>query len=369
MKKYQYCVIIFTAMILLLFLDCGADKNSITRADTDGPAAAGSSAKVSLVATFPGDTGEWTPEVCARAFRTIGDAGCRVTHVYFNWGEIEKSEGVCDWDECDFTFGCCAAAGLEVSFVLKIIDTDKIGTLPADLAGTNLREPAVRRRFAAFAANLLDRYPGAISCLWIGNEIDGYLHARRDQLEDFIGLYREAYRSARPGHPDVLIGCIFTYHDAKNNASLDIIRRAGAVGDVIGFTFYPQMLEDGASQAVGTCLGEMSDIAAAIDRNFAITECGLGTAGCGGSEEKQALFIKELFAAYGGYCRRMEFLGLFVLYDFSPALNDSIAAEYGLEKNGDYRAFQGSLGLFSNSGLPKKAWGVFLEEMRNLAAQ
>jgi exo-beta-1,3-glucanase (GH17 family) len=210
----------------------------------------------------------------------------------------------------------------------------------------------------------LKRYNGEISYLWIDNEIDDYLYKHKDEINDYSEFYKHIYLAVKQKYPKIKIGTISTYHDAKNNKALDIIKKVGGKGDVLGFSLYPQMMKNSKPADVEKFFREMSSLADDAGLKFAITETGWSTAGFGGSEAKQAQYITELFKAYKKHKNEMEFLGLFNLYDFPKSVNKAIASNMGAG-NKKFIKFQGSLGLAYNNGESKQAWQTFLSEMKN----
>jgi hypothetical protein len=324
-------------------------------------------ATISMVVTFPGEIEEWTIESINKTYNTIRDAGIRISHIYYSWGEIEKKNKNYKWDELDFNIRTITKHNMQTSLVIKIIDTDSVGQLPEDITFVSFDSPLFKERFKSFILALLDRYRDKIEYLWIGNEIDGYFYKHRDQFDNYVGFYEGIYLAIKEKYPKVKVGTISTFHDAKRNQALDLIEKIGKTGDLIGFSVYPQGIKytkGGAKPSdIETILSEISSIANRLNKKFAITETSWSTAAYGGSEGKQTQYIKELFGAYKKYKDKIKFLGLFVLYDLPESINRKITAHYGI-KDKKFFEFQASLGLAHNNGDAKKSWDVFLKEMK-----
>jgi len=165
----------------------------------------------------------------------------------------------------------------------------------------------------------------------------------------------------------VKVGTIITYYDAQNNEVKhneisDIIKTVGAEGDIIGFSSYPQVL-DGQPSDTERIFAEMTSISDEMGKKFAITETGWSSEGYGGSEEKQVEYMRNLFSAYKKYDDKMEYLGLFNIYDFTEKDNKAILSDFKITDK-EFIKWTGSLGLAHNHGEAKQVWYAFLEEMR-----
>jgi len=322
------------------------------------------STNFSVVVNFPGELHDLKPEDIQIAYKTAHLAGFKITNLYYNWGEIETKKQEYNWDELDYNIQLIKDNKLICSLVIKIIDTNKVGTLPTDLKFSSFNERLFVSRFKKFIISLLERYSQTVHYIWIGNEIDVFLFKHKKFIQDYIKFYKSTYISIKRRFPNIKIGVVFSYHDAKNNNALYLIQKVGRYGDIIGFSFYPQILKKADPSKLYIYFNEMLQISSKIGKKFAITETGWSSSGLNGSEESQADFIKKLFRVYANYKDDVEFLGLFVLYDFPESLNRSLAQSYGLSKFKEYLKFQGSLGFAYNNGTPKKSWFVLLEKLK-----
>ena len=322
--------------------------------------------KVGMVVSLPGDPADYTTELAADTYETVKRAGVRVSHLYYTWGQVEERRGVLRWDQADWAFAMTKAHGMEASAEIKLIDVNHVGDLPADVTLSSFGDPALVERFTAFCMALCDRYAGTLRYLWIGNEIDLYLHERREQIGAYADLLGAVRAAVKEKHPGIAVGTVSTYHAALENNALDVIRTVGARGDLIAFSLYPQMIAGAGPSDIADHFDAMAGIARALGKRWAIVETGWSTEGIGGSEALQTECVAELFRAYGAHLDDMEFLGLFVLHDLPESANRQIAEMYGLGAYDEFLKFQGTLGLVKNDGTPKPAWGELLEQMRGL---
>lgn len=320
----------------------------------------GSARQVSMVVSSPGDVRDWTAESIEKSYETAHDSGASMATTYVEWGNVERREGEYDWDDTDLALAMARKNGLRPVVIIKMVSTNHVGILPADVNYTSFSDPAFRARFRKFVSTFLDRHPDT-AYLWVGNEIDDYFYNHRGELDGYEGLYLQVCEDVRKNHSGVKVGTISTYHDAKKNGALDIIEKVGAHGDVIGFSLYPQMLNKQPSDTEAI-FGEIYAISGRTGRNFSITETAWSSEGFGGSEEAQAEYVGQVFGAYDRASGRAEYLGLFILYDLSDETSRRIGEEYGISDQ-NFVKWQATLGLRRNDGTPKKAWATYLERM------
>jgi hypothetical protein len=358
-KNYFLGIRRFWFLLILSILSCSGAEDIVNRLPLREQKSIND--KLSMVFTFPGAVDKWTAENISLTYGTLKKAGIGISNLYYTWADIEEKKGVYNWRELDFNIAVIKKHDMKISLEIKIIDTNKIGQLPEEIVFSSFDDAHFKKRFADFVLLLLDRYDGYITYLWIGNEIDGFLYDRREFLEGWLLFYREIYGVIKYKYPHVKIGTISTFHDARNNGALDIIEKSGSIGDLIGFSFYPQMLQDAKRGELLEYFEEMSAIAKKLNKKSAITESGWSSEGVNGSEDMQARFITELITLYREFKTDIEYLGLFVVYDFPESVNKMIASEYGLEEQMEFLVFQGTLGLAYNNRKPKQAWYALTE--------
>ncbi len=276
-----------------------------------------------------GPTSEWTDASFTEAFRKAAQGGFRVAVWRHPWDDIEPTLGTYRWDDLDYEVAKTAAQGMEYALVLEIIHTNALGTYPADIAFTTFDDPTFVQAFRAFIQALLQRYPGKIHYLWLGNEVNAYLHEHPDQVTPFLNLFRQLEAQVRAVDPGIVTGIVGAYHLARNDEELAMLRRFAAEGDAIGLTVY--MEDDDAAPEVSETRRYFEELLSAFPgRQIAIIETAWSSAGPRGSEQTQADYVRELATVLATHGKRFLFFSWFILYDLPPDLNRRAAVSFGV---------------------------------------
>jgi hypothetical protein len=298
------------------------------------------------------------------------ESGVQVTHFYFEWDEIETAPGVYDWTVPDYIIEANALEGFEMSIVLKTINTTVRGQIPEGIATLPFDDPEFVNQLSAFAAAFADRYAGRVHYLWIGNEVNDYFAAHRDEVDAYAMAFDGTRAAIRARHPDLPVGITFAYHDAETLDTLDVVETLNR-GDAIAYTIY--LYNDGFRftrdpAEIGEYLDRMLDLAG--DTPVAIVETGWNTASTlESSEEKQAEYIRQTFTALTERSDQIRFLTWFMLNDstrascheqgltFFPPGTEPDPAEMEV-----FVTFLCDVGLRRSDGTPKLGWQVWVEE-------
>lgn len=321
-------------------------------------------ARVGMVVNCPGELSQLGVSKFRRAYVTAKQLGMSFSNLYYRWSELETQEGVYTWGDLDFPMQMLAEQKIRAGVILKIIDTSQLGTYPQDIQFVAFDHPVFIHRLTRFLDALLARYPAQISYVWIGNEIDDYLATHRSAIPAYRNLLASVVKSVKARFPGVKVGTISTYHDARNQHALDVIQQVGSVGDVIGFSLYPQSIPGATPASTETYVKDMLALSRTMHKPLSITETAWSAEGEGGTEARQVEYIHELFRVYRLYRNQLDVLGLFVLYDFPASVNQALAEQAGVAGDAEFVTFTGSLGYASNDGTPRPAWAALQEELQ-----
>ncbi|MBS3099035.1 glycosyl hydrolase 53 family protein [Candidatus Pacearchaeota archaeon] len=366
MKK-RYYILIGIAALLTLGAILGGDKDEPITDSIEPPMETPienqepippqnnqffSTTKYASLITYSGELKDITPQQVKNTYEEANDDGVSYSTYYKRWGEIELSKDNYDWSNIDDSVRWAADAGVKTAFIVQILDVNQVGKLPLDITFTSFTDPILKERFKDFMLTVLDRH-NDIEYVWIGLEVDGYLKDNRDEIPEFQELFEETYDAIKSEHPNVKVGTISTYHDAKTRNELDIIKTLGETGDLIGLTYYPQFLSQDTSK-IPEHFEDMSDIASDLNKNFAITESGWSTLGFEGSEAQQLKFMQEILSLQ---IENIEYIGFYNLHDVPVEYYG--LENYNIDVADQYITFLLNLGLKNNDASSKQAWEEF----------
>jgi hypothetical protein len=258
----------------------------------------------------------------------------------------------------------CRANGLKLSLTFWTVDvTGK--HLPADLMTTRFDDPShtMATRFVA----LLDRLFIAegidstlLTSVQIGNELDAYDAAGDPDFswsEYGAFLFQVKVLLASRSYSSLKTGFTGTLYGLREQKA--IFSAIAAAVDVVGVTYYPQNTDftvKDPSVASSEIAGFVGDYSAA-GKPLYLQEVGYQSgAGCNSSEEKQAQFVRNIFAAWDTQREHIRAVSFLRLNDISPASADAIAQQYGMRGNTRFIEFIRSLGLVAYDGSEKQAF-------------
>jgi len=323
-----------------------------------------------LPAVVDGDN--FHPAAYQEALALARQSGVQVSHYYFHWGDIEKEPGVYDWTVPDYIVEANALEDLQLSIVISVIHTTVRGRIPDDLIGLAFDDPIFMERLSSFFSVFAERYEGRLHYLSVGNEVNNYFVSRRDEIPAYITAFEKTRNAIHEVNPGLPVGIIFAYHDAETLDTIDVIEQLNR-GDFIAYTIY--LYNEGFHfrrdpGEIGEYLDRM--ISLAKDTPIVITETGWSTATLlEGSEEGQAEYARQLFAALDERREKIGFVSWFVLHDPQPeSCSRDIYTffEPGTEPEGEFmEAFETFIcyfGLRQSDGTPKAAWKVWQEEAK-----
>ncbi|NOY99846.1 MAG: hypothetical protein GXP40_11725 [Chloroflexi bacterium] len=339
---------------------------------TDRPPQLTSGALGMVILPASTESDSFDPTAYQQALALARKSGVQVSHYYLQWGDIEKSPRVYDWTVTDYVFEAQSLEGFQVSVVVNVIHTTVRGRIPSDLAGLPFDDPRFVERLDAFLAAFAGRYAGRIHYLSIGNEVNNYFAAHPDEVQAYAAAFDQARQTVRAVDPGLPVGIVFAYHDAETSGTLDIVRTLNR-GDFIAFTLY--LYNEGFHftrdpALIGEYMDRMLDLAGGTP--VAIVETGWSTAPeLDGSEQGQAEYVRQVFAALAERRERIRFVSWFVLHDSRRETCEDNALTFfepGTEPDpaamDAFVTFICYFGLRRADGTPKPGWDVWVQQAR-----
>ncbi|MFQ5892621.1 MAG: hypothetical protein ACE5HW_07495, partial [Candidatus Methanofastidiosia archaeon] len=310
-----------------------------------------------------------------KALDLAKEGGVQVVHYYARWGYIELKKDVYDWKISDFVIDNFHKKDFEIVVVIPIIFSTVIDDLPQDLEFRNFADPLFVSRFENFLNVFLKRYVGKIHYLVIGNEVDIYFAEHRDELKDFREFLLEIFDFLKGNYSEIKIGTEFAYHSVLQK-NLEYVVRELNIGDLTFFTLYISDEEfdfSGDIENVEKYFRGMMKIS--DGKKIAIVETSQSSSEIlSSSEEKQALYVKEIFRILKENKNRIEFLMWLTLHDGKPE-DCRKSAEFFVRDHPEFlenvkgmarfKEFMCFLGLRNSDGSPKLAWNEWLKQVED----
>lgn len=314
------------------------------------------------VNTFANET--MNAEGLMRRWQQSIDTGANFVVSNGKWNELEPKKGDYKLDGLKFQVSEAKKHNLQIAYTLRLIDT-VARTMPADLQRKKWTDPEMEARVTRLIEALAPEFGGRVKWFMLGNEIDGYFGRHPEEVQDFAQLYDRVSKRLKELVPDLLVSSTMMYGGIE---TLDgLMRPLNGRFDFLAITYYP-IRADFTMKDPSIVTNDFTRMRnAAAGRGVVLQEIGYATAAVNGSsEEKQAQFVSNVFSQLRANRDVFAAGSFFVLADLSDPFVKSLAQFYGIQNAPTFLGFLQSTGLFDLQGKPKRSWGVFQSEMRNL---
>ncbi|MDQ3875083.1 MAG: hypothetical protein M3322_05955 [Actinomycetota bacterium] len=292
-----------------------------------------------------------------RAFPVATRGGARGAFVSFTWKQLEPAPGRYRLDGIGGLRELGRERGLTFLVNLAVVN-GTVRETPGDLASEPFDSPRLIARFRRLVAAIRPSLARNVLVVAVGNEVDLHLAGREAAWQSYGRFYAQAVAALHAAVPGMRVGVTTTFSGTARTYPRRVARLNRA-SDVQIVTYYP--LE--RSLAVRPPTAPRQDFPRLLkltgQRPLVFQEVGYPTsARLGSSEQKQARFVDEVFAAWARGRSRIPFLTFFQLHDLTPRACGDIARYYG--RAGDaHQAYLCFLGLRRADGSPKPAWEAF----------
>lgn len=348
---------ILTLGLLLVAAGCGPQQkkdNTVIPTPTPGPGS-----RVLAISAAPAHMPSPSNQDFLDAVNLEKNAGVKGVFNSYTWSSLEPTAGSMNVTKVSNDANGALSAGLTTQYVgIQMINTTAKET-PSDLQSVAWDDPAMKARFHALVDALAPILDGKIQYFSIGNEVDVYLQATNNWTP-FQSFFEDGAAYVRTKLPGVKVGTTLTFGGASANVSK--MNALTAQADVMIFTDYPL----GAGFAPLGASHGADDLTAMVSmagsKPVVVQEFGYPADATvlGSSEDEQAAFVSNAFAAWQGIGgAKMPFLNFFLMHDFSQGMCDQFAIYYGDPNDAAFKAYLCSIGLRANDGTPKKGWTAF----------
>jgi len=298
------------------------------------------------------------------SFAVAQQAEVGVVEVVLTWEAIETAPG--EYQDPEGVLSAIAFYGyndIEVLLTLAVVNTVK-RTTPQWLDSLDYDDPELVSAFCEMSDWVLGQVPANVTLagISVGNEIDLVLTG--SEWEDYTAFYGQAADHIRQSSPGIVVGAKCTVMEGVLGGALTQVQQLNQDADVVMLNYYPQ---DGAFgvMAPSSVHGHFDAVTAAFPgREVWFTELGYqsGSEHCGSSEEKQAEFYHEMFAAWDDHADAMGMVLVNWLHDQSPEQIAEWQEYYGSSDPG-FVEFLSTLGLRNHDATDKYAWLQVLAEV------
>jgi hypothetical protein len=328
---------------------------------TDGGAAAGRMLAIAVTTAERQDL--------MAAVRTARQAGSGVMTLSLPWDEVETSPGQYGarqpWlPQINQYF---PSISLPVALSITPIDVNN-DHRPADLRGKPWDDPAAIARFNGMLDWVLGQVPDlSIVCVSLGNEVESVLKSDAAQWGQYERFFAATAAHARKLRPGLVVGCKLgskVLLPGGEKAVLGYARALNSHADAVLVTYYP-IQNDFTVKDPAVVHADMRALCTAYEgRPIYMLEAGYpSSAVCGGSEERQAEFVRQLFSAWDEHAAQVRLVCYFCLTELGPADLAKYQAYFG-GHTAKFAGFLGTLGLrtWPGEGQDKPACAAFRAE-------
>jgi hypothetical protein len=295
------------------------------------------------------------------AFRVARSAGMEFTTLSLGWDELEPAPGLYDDELLDAANAFYPLTGTKLALTITVIDTVTL-RMPPDLDGRAFDDAEVVSRFNALLQHVLERLSDVdVFVLSIGNEVDSYLADDELLWQQYTEFFRQTAEHARELRPGMDVGVKMQFRGLTRDA-IEQAQTLNECSDAVLVTYYP-LKDDFAVRPPWQVDADLGEVAALYpDRTVMLLECGYPSgAEVGSSEELQADFVRQTFAAWDHRALWLRVVCFTWLHDRSPGDVDSFSRYYGSEDE-QFLEFLGTLGLRTFDGHSKAAFDVLQTE-------
>lgn len=278
----------------------------------------------------------------------------------FKWSEVEPPQGAKDLKKITDYVGLITLLGAESAVTIQTIDTNN-KTIPSDI-DFSWDDPRVLARWDSFLTEVVPLFGPRVKHVSLGNEVDGWLTAHPQEAKPFKVFLAKGREAVNRIRPDIKVGVTVMAQSYLSNPSWTKELTAGM--DALFVTYYA-MGDDfrvKSPEAIEKDLASLTSFAPS--RPLIVQEIGMAASELiGGSEAKQAAFVRQFIKAFSGRGAQIPLAAWFISTDFAPSTVKALEGYYKLELPA-FSAYLGTLGLKNHKGEPRQSWRAFIEESK-----
>ena len=348
-RLHRYCM-----LLILLLLVC----------PTSGVSAGANQVLIGLD-TNPPPSETYSPATLRKWFKIGVDSGMTTVSLSPVWKNVEKTPGQYKLSDEEFQSQLASDFKLPIYLNIRIIDTNNSG-VPASYAQWSFADPRMAEKLEGLITALASQLHGDIRWVSVGNEVNDYFSAHQDQIAAYRTLLDRIRPTLRKSFPHAEFTVDFTFAGLAG-----LHKEFKPITDTVdfySFTYYP-MNPDFTFRNPDAARGDIHKmVEAAGNQKVFFQEIGYASSGqVDSSQEKQARFLKNVFAALREYRSHIIAAHFVWMSDIPLSLVDHFGDYYKLPNSEKFKGFLASLGYFQRDGKPKAAWKVFVQDAPKMA--
>jgi len=298
-----------------------------------------------------------------KAYAAAKQAGIDFVPFSQQWDQIETSPGVYANEYFAIVNSFYPADNMKVAMDINPFDTNN-DRRPADLKGTPMNDSTVISRYNNMITWVFNQIPNVnLVCFGIGNEIDIYLGTNQTRYEEYAQFFQCTSAHVRSLRAGLKVGTKATFNGLMGSATKTLLQNVNAYSDAVLVTYYPLNADftiKDPNVTVQIDFQALCDLYAG--KLIYFLEAGLPTSSkLGSSENKQAVFIQQVFRQWDNHTDQIKVVSFLWLHDPSDAELDTYEAYYGLS-DPNFLAYLGTLGLRTNTGVDKQGFKTLVAE-------
>lgn len=300
-----------------------------------------------------------TREAWKQLLDATSEAGASFVHLEpLGWREAELSPGQFNFTDFDEYFAIKDSYSL--GYTLDIGTPVGISRydLPADLEFVSFRDPEMIRRYRAYVAATLKRFPNPTHVILHTETASSFLEDDPDGFAAYSDLLASTADYVRSLAPKTKVGIYATAFDSS-----EALAMMGRNTDFFSFGYNADRGDLDHKRTLERLYS------AAGNKRIGIHEIGVPSAErVGGSETGQVSFVNLAFDLAAQHSQQLEFMSYYQAFDEDPAVTavwlPALFSDWSDEMIQDGLAWFGSLGLRRTDGSPKPAWATFKQRVK-----
>lgn len=353
MKSKRNLLWVVPVLILIVFISCKKKANE----EVSVPFNPVISMNTNLSSSEPIAT--YTTE-----YQALFAMGARGAQTVSPWSTLNSTGSTYDLTQItNGFFGLNALQGYGFNSILLTVPIIAITQrrLPADIAASNLNDPAVKAAFRALIDQIVPYLNASVKYISLGNEVDSYFSTHPTEWVQYKELIEDARTYIKSLKPNILVGVTTTFDGASSTHPTEVASLNENM-DVIIMTYYPISAGFVARSPSVVAADMQAMVTLANSKPIVMQEWGYPSSTVNsGSEQLQADFIANSIVEWKKHgTDKIPFISFFKRRDWDAAHCAAITSQIAGQT---FYEFMCSLGVYQNNGTAKASYQILLNNL------